>query len=207
MSNISCNFPHLIHPSEGLVKSAQHLDNVGLSKNLVTDQNMGIDAFENKQKRNLLDDSNILLKGMNGTSYSNLQPVADNQIMECLISRCSTTPKFVGTGSQDRGQSISGYVDPILKNGNSFISHPALQELRTITKESGVSMVNAQNSVFVGRDAAASNIELRLGQPYQSSQNSGNSDLLSLGPQLLNSLVNPPKSVYPEQILYNSASK
>lgn len=205
-SNISSNFSHLVHSSEGLVKSAQLLDNVGLSKNLVTDQNMDIDAFQNRQKRNLLDNSDILLKGMIGTSQSNVQAVADNQIMECPISQCSTASKFVGIGSHDGGQSISGYIDSILKNGNSFISYPALQELRTVSKESGFSMGNMQNSVFVGRDATASNIELKLGQPYQSSQNTGNSDLSSFGPQLLGTLVNPPKSVFPEQILHNSAS-
>lgn len=206
--NIFSNISHLVHPSEGLVRSGQILDNTGLSKNHHADQNLVIDALQNKQKRNFQDNSNIVLKGLIGTSKSNVRAVADNQIMECSMSQCSTMSKFVGIGSQDGSQSISGYIDSILKNGNASISYPALQELKTVCKESDFSTINAQSSLYVGRDAAISNIELKLGQPYQSSQNSENSDLSALGPQLLDTLVNPPpKSVFPEQIMHNSASK
>ncbi|XP_060673473.1 uncharacterized protein LOC107421144 isoform X3 [Ziziphus jujuba] len=204
-SNISSNISHLVHSSEGLVRSGQTLDNSGLSKNLHTDQNLVIDALQNKQKRNVQDNSNILLKGLIGTSLSNVRAVVDNQIMECPVSQCLTMSKFVGIGSQDGSQSISGYIDSILKNGNSSISYPASQELKTICKESDLSMINAQRSLFVGRDAALSNIELKLGQPYQSSQQFENSNLTALGPQLLDTLVNPPpKSVFPEQIMHNN---
>jgi hypothetical protein len=200
----SSDLSHLVSSSGGLVRSGQPLDHVLYPKNSHTDQDLLFDALQNKKQRNIQDVDNVLFKSLNGTSWRNLHAVVDNQIMELPVSRCSTPQKLFGSGLDNGCQSIAAYVDFIMKNGNSSISQSTLQNLRDLGKDSDVSRSkNAKDSVIVGRDATSSNIELRLGQPYQPSQTSGNSVLPVIGPQLFDKLVNPPKSCFHRQMIHN----
>ncbi|KAE8056326.1 hypothetical protein FH972_013108 [Carpinus fangiana] len=142
----SSDASHRVGSSGGLVRSRQPLDHVHFPKNPHTDQKSLIDALQNEKQRNFQDVDNFLLKSSVGTSWRNLHAAVDNQMMECPISRCSTTQ----------------------------------------------------------RDATSSNIELRLGQPYQPSRTSGNSILPFIGPQLFDKLGNPPKSCFPRQMIHNA---
>ncbi|KAK9280332.1 hypothetical protein L1049_014020 [Liquidambar formosana] len=206
--NMSTNsdLSHLVHSSGGLVRSGQTWDNAALPKNQVTTQNLVNDVLHNKQQRNGQDSFNLLLKGLTGTSQSNLKAVEDNQMIECPMSRCSTMSKLVSGGGPDNGcQSISAYIDSISKSGNSFISHPTLQNLRTLGKDSNVRRSNnSKEGGVVDRDAVSSNIELRLGQPNQQSQTFGSSFLSVIGPQLFDTIVDPEKSLSSEHLIHNN---
>ncbi|XP_075643736.1 uncharacterized protein LOC142614956 isoform X3 [Castanea sativa] len=209
MPNV-CKSPDLPHPvglSGGLVRSGQPLDHAFFPKNPHTDQDLLIDASQNKKQRNVQDVDKFLPKSLNGASWSNLHTIGDNQIMEFPTSRRSTLQKFVGSGLDSGCESISAYNDFVMKNGNSSVSHSALQNVRDLGKDSDVNRTkNVKCSVIVGRDATSSNIELRLGQPYQPSQTSGNSVLPVIGPQLFDKLVNPPKSCFHRQMIDNAAN-
>ncbi|XP_059459426.1 uncharacterized protein LOC132188988 isoform X3 [Corylus avellana] len=203
----SSDASHRVGSTGGLVRSRQPLDHVHFPKNPHTDQKLLIDALQNEKQRNFQDVDNFLLKSSVGTSWRNLHAAVDNQMMECPISRCSTTQKFVGTGVDNGCQSISAYIDGIMKNGNPSTSFSTLQNVKDPSKDSDVSKTkNEKDSVIVGRDATSSNIELRLGQPYQPSRTSGNSILPVIGPQLFDKLGNPPKSCFPRQMIHNAAS-
>ncbi|XP_062098218.1 uncharacterized protein LOC133804082 isoform X3 [Humulus lupulus] len=190
LPSVSSNCSLLVHSSEGLVRSGQLFNNVMLPKNLHADQCYLMDALQNKLKCNVEDSNNI--NGFFGTSQNNI---------ECLRSTCSTVSGSFGS-CQDGHQSVSAYIDSILKNGNSSITGPGLQDVRTMGEKSDFCMFkNASASVFAGKDAAFSNVELKLGQPYQNSKSSERS---SLGPQLLDAVVNPSKLRSPEQMIHNN---
>ncbi|KAM2024470.1 hypothetical protein ACFX1X_017492 [Malus domestica] len=214
MPNISNDLSHMVRSSGGSTNSQQSLDGAALLKSLLTNQNSAVGSVQNKQQRNIQDSNNIFLKGLTGTSQNNLHGMADNLILECTES----ISNLVGCGLQDSCQSASAYVEsmkngnssiayPTVKNGNSSITHPSLQNRRIIGTESNVCRtVNGKDGAF--RDAAISNIELRLGQPYQlgQTQTSGNSNLSAVCPQLLDTHANPLKSLFPEQMIPNTAN-
>lgn len=195
LSNVSSNCSHLVQSSEGLLRSGQLFNNVMLSKNYHTDQNLVVDASQNKEKSNVLDGNCIAPNGLVGNSQRNV---------EWPLSQCSTVSRSAGSGLQDGHRSTSAYIDSVL-NGNSSITGPGLQDVRTVGQKSDFSIFkNASNSFFVGKDAAFSNVELKLGQPYQ---NSISSDRPALGPQLLDAVVNPSKLAFPEHMIHNSESR
>jgi hypothetical protein len=200
----SSDLSHRVGSSGGLGRSRQPLDRVHFPKNPHTDQKSLVDALQNEKQRNFQDVDNLLLKSSVGTSWRNLHAAVDNQMMECPVSRCSTMQKLVGTGVDNGRQSISAYIDGIMKNGNPSTSYSTLQNVKDLSKDSDVSKTkNAKDSAIVGRDAASSNIELRLGQPNQPSRTSGNSILPVIGPQQFDKLGNPPKSCFPWQMIHN----
>lgn len=200
---ISSNCSHLVHSSESLLRSGQLFNNVISSNNLHTDQYLVIDSSQNKQKSNIQDSNNLPLNGLIGTSQSNID--CQLNVRSVAASCFGTVSRSVGSGPQDDHQSNSAYFDSILKNGNSSITGPGLQDVRAIGQKSDFNeFKSASNSVFAGQDSGFSNVELKLGQPHQ---NSKYSDQPTLGPQLLDAVVNPSKLVFPEQMIHNSASR
>ncbi|PON71299.1 Methyltransferase [Parasponia andersonii] len=170
----------LVQSSEGLLSSGQLFNNVMLSKNYHTDQNLVIDASQNKWKSDVFDSDHVPLNGLIETSQRN---------MEWSRSQCSRISRSVGGDPQDGHQSSSAFIDSILKNKNPSITDPGLQDVRTNAQTSDFSMFkNVSNSVFASKDGAFSNVELKLGQPYQHSKCSYRP---ALGPQLLDAVVNP----------------
>ncbi|RVX19857.1 hypothetical protein CK203_005103 [Vitis vinifera] len=171
---------HLVGSSGGLLRFEQPWDNVVLPKNPRTV----------------------------GTSQSNLHALESNQIMESTRSRCSTMSKVVGRGGTDNdAQSISAYVDSISRSGTSFIYSPPLPNERTLGKDSDISRHNnSREGVILERDAVSSNIELRLGQPCQQSRTLRKSVLPVMGPRILDTLGDPQKSFFPEQLIHNTAN-
>lgn len=187
--------------------SGQRLDNVAFPKNPHTDQNSMIHMLHEKEQRYGQGDNNHLLKGLINTLQGNLQAVADNQKMECPISRCSTSSKFVDRGPDSGFHSISAYIDSVVKSRNASFTHPISQNSRILGKSYDVSKIkNSCDGVTADKVAVSSNIELRLGQPYQQSQFSGNSVTPVFVPNSLDTLVGPPKSLFWEQMIHNGAS-
>uniref|UniRef100_A0A5B7B2P3 Uncharacterized protein n=1 Tax=Davidia involucrata TaxID=16924 RepID=A0A5B7B2P3_DAVIN len=197
---------NLVSSSGALVGSGHSWNNVVFSKNPHSGQKLVNEVIHSEKQRNAQDSCNFLLKGLTGTSQSNLCPMADNQIMECPMSGCSTMSKLAGIRGPDNGcQSISAYIDSISKSGNLFISRPNLQNTKTTGKDSDVSRFsNLKECDIVCRDAVPSNIELRLGQPSQQSQTLGNSVLPVFGSHLFDTLGDTQKSLFLEQLIHNT---
>ncbi|PRQ26681.1 putative histone-lysine N-methyltransferase transcription regulator PHD family [Rosa chinensis] len=207
MPKISNSSSDLVFSPGGSVSSKQSFDGVSLSKNFIPSQSLVISAVSNKPERassdrperNIQGTNNLFLKALTGTSQSNLH-MADNLLME----RAMSTSKLVGDGAQDGCQSISAYSGS-MHNRTSSIAHSTLQERRIIGTESDFCRIeNTKDGAF--RDPAISNIELRLGQPYQLAQTSGTPDLSAVGPPLLGTVVNPMKSLFPQQMIVNRAN-
>ncbi|KAL5853168.1 hypothetical protein ACOSQ3_008286 [Xanthoceras sorbifolium] len=187
---------NLIGTSGGLIMSGQPLDNIVFPKNARTDQSLVIDALHDKEQRYGQDSSNYLLKGLVNSLQSNL-----------CASRCSTVSKFDDRGTNSNLQSISGYIDSRVQSRNSSITHPTSQNSRTVGKNYDVTKIeNSYDGVMAHRIATPSNIELRLGQPYQHSQSSGNSVPSVIGPKLLDTLVGSSKSLFLQQMIHNATN-
>lgn len=175
----------LVSSSGGLIKRGQPWDSIVYPKNPYTDKNSVIDAFRDKDHSNSRESTNL--------------------VMECQTSRCSTSSKFVDSGPDGGLQSIHAYIDSFLKSRDPCITNPA-QNSRTYNENYDVSKIkNACDPVIAERVATSSNIELRLGQPYQQSQSSGNSVPLVTEPKLLDTVVAQPRSLFLEQMTNNAA--
>ncbi|XP_039018786.1 uncharacterized protein LOC120150135 [Hibiscus syriacus] len=96
---------------------------------------------------------------------------------------------------------MSAWIDSILKTGNSSLTHSSLQNLRTLGRNYDASASKITDDVISDRDAASSNVELKLGQPYQPSQPIGNSVLPVIAPKHFDTFINPPKSCYSEKMV------
>lgn len=200
-----CN--HLVGSSEGLVRSGQPIDSVVFPKNPLTDYNLNqnpvFDVLD-KQKRNGQGGNNFL--GLAGTLLSNLHGVGNNTphgVTDSTISRCTIMPTFVGKGPENGSQSISAYIDNIVKSGSFSTTNSALQNARTLFRCSDVSRAkDEKHCVIIDKDAASSSIELRLGQPNEQNWSSGNPVLSAVGPPSCNSLVNSHKPSTREQMIH-----
>lgn len=196
----------LVGSSGGLLRFEQPRDNAVFPKNTCTGHISVNDVLHNKQQGHGTDRSNFPLKISVATSQSNLRGLGSNPIMENPKSRCLTTSKVFGKGGPDNdAQPIPACVDSTSKSGPSFISSPSLTNEQNLGKESDASRYNnSRKGVILERDAVASNIELRLGQPCQQNWTLRNSVLPVMGPQILDALGDPQRSNFPEQLIHNS---
>ncbi|XP_050366128.1 uncharacterized protein LOC126784688 isoform X2 [Argentina anserina] len=192
MPKISNSSSDLVFSPGGSVSCKQSFDGLLQSNNLITSQSLVISSVPNKPG-NSPDGNNPFLKALTGTSQSNLH-MTDN----IRMGRAVSTSKLVGNGAEDGSQYISASTRS-MHNRASSIAHSSLQEKRIIGKESDFCRIEStRDGAFC--DAAISNFELRLGQPYQLSQPSGNPDLSAVGPPLLSTVVNPMKLLFPQQM-------
>ena len=193
---------HLANPVGSSQGFSRCMDNIMFPSNPHTGQNSATGLLHNKQVRKNEGSSNFLLKHSVGASQSNLHDVADGQRMECAVSKGSIMSTIVGRDSDNGCQSMSAWIDSISKTGNSSLTHPSLQNLRTLGQNYDESAAKITgDSVIYDRDAASSNVELKLGQPYQPSQLMGNYALPVIAPKRFNTVLDPPKSCYPEQMI------
>ncbi|XP_059640382.1 uncharacterized protein LOC132282660 isoform X2 [Cornus florida] len=177
-------------------------------KNPYTGQKLVNEVSQNEKLKNAQDGFNFLHKGFIGTSKSNLHPMADNQNMECPVSRYSTASKLVGlTGPDNGSQSISAYIDSISKSKSLFVSSTNLLNLTTLGVDSSNSRFNySKEGDIVDREAVPSNFELRLGQPSQPIQTRGNPVLPAFGSHLFCTVGDPQKSLLAEQLMHNTSN-
>lgn len=197
----------MVRSSESLSRSGQLLENV-VSKNHHADQNLVNGAFQNKQKRNIQDHNNEVLQGLIGTSRSSMHAMADKQMLNFPESQCPVVSKFICSGPQNCSTSNSVHIDSVLNLLNSSVVQPAFQKSSNYCKEQNFRMdSNADDSLLHSRDVVSSNIELKLGQPYQSSQHSGNSEILGMRQQPMRSLGDLRMSIFPEKTVHNGVLK
>ncbi|XP_058002089.1 uncharacterized protein LOC110654006 isoform X2 [Hevea brasiliensis] len=199
--NSDCS--NLVVPSGGLVRSGQPLGDV-FPKNFLAEQNSVVDALCDKQQRNGQDGNLFYLRGLVATSQNSSSGVEDNHVTDCFISRCSTAPKFTGRGPENVCKST--YIDSIGNSASLATAHRTLQNHRNLVKNSDVSSgKGAWVGAIMDKDASSS-MELKLGQPYQQNQSSGNSVLPVIGQQFHNTLVNSQKPFPQEQMIHNVTS-
>ncbi|XVF89362.1 hypothetical protein PTKIN_Ptkin19aG0124300 [Pterospermum kingtungense] len=198
------DWPEGLSPTTGLVKSSATMPKIsntsqlanpvvtsqGLSRcmddaiflnNPHRDQNSAPGFLINKQERKSEGSSNSLLKCLFGASQSNMHDAADSQRIKSAVSKSSTMSTFVGRDSDSGCQSMSTWIDSLLKTGNSSLTCSSFQNLRTLK--------TTNDGLISNRDAASSNVELKLGQPYQ------------YAPKHFNTVLAPPKSCYPQQVV------
>ncbi|XP_044471547.1 uncharacterized protein LOC123200432 isoform X5 [Mangifera indica] len=187
--------------------SGQRLDNFAFANNPHTDQNPMIHLLHENVQRYGEGDNNHMFKGLINTLQGNLQAVADNQKMECPMSRCSTSSKLVDRGPDSVLQSISACIDSLVNSRNASFTHPISQNSRILGKSYDVSKIkNSCDGVTADNIAVSSSIELKLGQPYQQIQPSGNSVTPVCAPKSLDTLVGSSKSLFLEQMIHNAAN-
>ncbi|KAA3458046.1 SET domain-containing protein/PHD_2 domain-containing protein/zf-HC5HC2H_2 domain-containing protein [Gossypium australe] len=135
-------------------------------------------------------------------ALSSLLDVADGRRMECAFSKSSTMSTFGGRDSANGCQSVSTWIDSISKTRNPSLAHSSLQNLRTLGRNYDATAAKITGDILISdRDAASSNVELKLGQPYQPSQPIGNSALPVVAPKHFKTVVDPPKSYHSEKMV------
>ncbi|GMI95088.1 hypothetical protein HRI_003178100 [Hibiscus trionum] len=194
------NTSHVANPIGSSHGLSRCMDNSLFLSNVHTEQNSAFSLLHNKLERKNEGNNNFLLKHFFGASRSNLHDVADGQIMECTFSKSSAMSTSGGRDSDNGCQSMSTWIDSILKTGNSSLTHSSLQNVRTFGRNYDASASKITDDVISDRDAASSNVELKLGQPYQPSQPIVNSALPVIAPKHFDTVVDPPKSCYSEKM-------
>lgn len=135
-------------------------------------------------------------------ALSSLLDVADGRRMECAFSKSSTMSTFGGRDSSNGCQSVSTWIDSMLKTRNPSLARSSLQNLRTLGRNYDATAAKITGDIVISdRDAASSNVELKLGQPYQPSQPIGNSALPVVAPKHFKTVVDPPESYHSEKMV------
>lgn len=89
-----------------------------------------------------------------------------------------------------------------MKTRNPSLAYSSLQNLRTLGRNYDATAAKITGDIVISdRDAASSNVELKLGQPYQPSQPIGNSALPVVAPKHFKTVVGPPKSYHSEKMV------
>lgn len=177
---------------------AMHGENITSPKNPHMDQNLAVHPLHYNQKRNMEDSNTYLPKGLISSSRCNLHAVADHRTMDLAVPKSSNTSKIVGRGPDDGSHSLSAWVDAVLKTGNSCLTHPSLQNFRTIDQ--------SLDGAVADKESASSNVELRLGQPYQQSQYLSNAALPITKPKPSVIPADHPKSCYRMPINHSASN-
>lgn len=176
-------------------------DNVVFPKDAHTDHHLFVGTLSEKQQTTVRDGCNIPIKGFSGNIQNNLPDRANSQLMEFNLATYFTPPNLFGTQQNDGCEVTTAYLDCLKRNGNSSIAYSPLQNPISLRKDLDFTNNKKANEGFVGRDAASSNIELRLGQPPQT----GNPVLSIIEPQQFDALVSPQQLQYLKQMTHHSA--
>ncbi|KAJ1407786.1 Jas TPL-binding domain [Sesbania bispinosa] len=192
------DLPHILSSSAVTLRSGKSSDYVMFPKNAHTDHNLFIGALSSKQITTIQDNCNIPLKGFTGISQSLCERVK-NQLLESNLAAYTTAPNIGGTQLDDGCQPITPFLDSLKRNGNVLIAHSPTQTPTSLLKEHECIKKKNAKDCLVGRDAASSNIELRLGQPPQT----GNPVQSYIEPPLFNALASPPKLQPLKQMINN----
>ena len=189
-SNVSkTDLSHILSSSAVILRSAKPSDYVTFPKDACTDPNSFSEALSRKQLTTIQEGGNILLKGFTGISQNNLYDRVKSQIKDSNLATCTTAPNFVGAQLDGGCQPTPPFLDSLKRNENLSIAHSPSQTPTSLLKDQECIKNNNAKDVLVGRDAASSNIQLRLGQPPQT----GNPVPPFIEPPLFNALVSPSK--------------
>ncbi|TKY58111.1 Histone-lysine N-methyltransferase ATX2 [Spatholobus suberectus] len=193
---------HILRSSAVMLRSGKSSDYVMFPKNAHTDHNLFIDALSRKRSTTIQDGCNIPLKGFTGISDNSLNDQLKTQLMESNLAMYTTAPNLVGTQLDDGCQPIPPFLDSLKRKGNLSTAHSHSQTPTRLLKDHDCIKKKIAKDGLVGRDAASSNIELRLGQPPQT----GNPLPSFIEPLLFNApaAASPPK-LQPLKQTINSA--
>ncbi|XP_028208547.1 uncharacterized protein LOC114391790 isoform X1 [Glycine soja] len=194
------NLSHMLSSSAVMSRSAKSSDYAVFPKNAHADNNLFIDALSSKQATTIQDGCNIPLKGFTGISQNSLYDQLKNQLTVSNLAMYTTAPNFVGTQLDDGCQPIPPFFDSQKRKGNLSSAHSPLQIPTSLLKDHDCIKKKNANDGLVGKDAASSNIDLRLGQPPQT----GNLLPSFAEPLLFNALASPPKSQPLKQMINNA---
>jgi len=193
------NLSHMLSSSAVMSRSGKSSsDYVMFPNNARTDNNLFIGTLSRKQATTIQDGCNIPLKGSTGISQKSFADQLKNQLMESNLGMYTTAPNFGGTQLDDGCHPIPPFLDSLKGTGSLSTAHSPLQTPTNLLKDHDCITKNA-NDGLAGRDAASSNVDLRLGQPPQT----GN-PLPSFIEPLLYALPSPPK-LQPQKQMINSA--
>ncbi|OMO90756.1 hypothetical protein COLO4_18904 [Corchorus olitorius] len=192
---------HLINPVGSSRGLSRCMDYTMFPKNPQLGQNSVTGLLHNKEELKDVGSSNFLFKHLIGASQNNMHDAAGGQRMEGAVSKSSTMSTIVGRDSDSGCQSMSAWIDSILKSGSSTLTHSSLQNSRMLGQICDVSAARITNDVVISdRDATSSNMELKLGQPYQQSRPAGNSALPVIAPKHLERNLGPPELCYTQRM-------
>ncbi|KAI4316365.1 hypothetical protein L6164_024351 [Bauhinia variegata] len=201
------DWPEELSATASLMKSTPSASNMSKSdlphlsnqKNAHRGHNLFSGALSGKQQTTVQDGCNIAFKGFSVTSKSNLHYMVDEHLMEPNVATYATAPSVLRTRGNDGCQSIAS-IDTLKRNENSTTISSPLQNPISLMKDPVFSINSNAKEGLVDRDAAFSNIELRLGQPPQT----GNRVLPVLEPQPFDELFSPQKLEILKQMIHNS---
>ncbi|KAH1094100.1 hypothetical protein AAZX31_14G109900 [Glycine max] len=157
-------------------------------------------VMSRKQATTIQDGCNIPLKGFTCISQNSLYDQLKNQLMVSNLAMYTTAPNFIGTQLDDGCQPIPPSFDSLKRKRNLSSAHSPLQTSTSLLKDHDCIKKKNASDGLVGRDAASSNIDLRLGQPPQT----GNPLPSFVEPPLFNALASPPKSQPLKQMITNA---
>ncbi|XP_057721971.1 uncharacterized protein LOC130936023 isoform X1 [Arachis stenosperma] len=149
------------------LRSAKPCDYVPFPKATSTDPSLLSGVFPREQPNTIQESGKIPLKGFVGT--------------------CTTT-NIVGIQGDDGCQPVPPFLDSLKRNDNFSVAHSPSQIPTSFPIDHACIKNNNEKDVLTSKDAASSNIELRLGQPPQT----GNPVPSFIGHPLFNALVSPP---------------
>lgn len=180
---------HVLSSSAVTLRSEKCSDHVMFSKSAHTDPNLFIGALSRKQLQTVQGGCDTPLKDLNAITQNNLYDRVKSQLMESNLAMYTTAPNFVGAQMDDGCQPTPPFLDSLKRNGNLSITRSTSQAPTSLLKDHEcIKKKNAKDGL-VGKDAASSNFELRLGQPPQA----GNPVPSFIEPPLFNALASPPK--------------
>ncbi|KAK7383483.1 hypothetical protein VNO78_29162 [Psophocarpus tetragonolobus] len=194
------NLSHMLRSSAVMSRSGKSSDHVMFPKNAHMDHDLFIGALSRKQATTIQDDCNNPLKGFSSISQNSLYDQLKNQLMESNLAMYTTAPNFLGTQLEDGCLSRSPFFDSLKRKGNLSTAHSSLQTPTRHLKDHDCIKKKNANDGLVGRDAASSNVDLRLGQSPQT----GNPLPSFIEPLLFNALASPPKLQPLKQMINNA---
>ncbi|CAJ1972051.1 unnamed protein product [Sphenostylis stenocarpa] len=194
------NLSHMLSSSAVKSRSEKSSDYAMFPNNSHMDHNLFIGELSRKQPTIIKDGGHIPLKGFTGILQSSFYDQLKNQLMESNLAMYTTAPNFVGTQPDDGCHPIPAFFYSLRTRGNLSTAHSPLQTPTSLLKDHDCIKKKSANDGLVGRDAASSNVDLRLGQPPQP----GNPLPSFIEPLLFNADPSPPK-LQPQKHMSNSA--
>ncbi|XP_017430072.1 uncharacterized protein LOC108337982 isoform X4 [Vigna angularis] len=155
-------------------------------------------VMSRKQATTIQDGCNIPLKGFPGISQNSFVDLLKSQLMESNLAMYTTAPNFGGTQLDDGCHPIPPFLDSLKTKVSLSTVHSPLQTPTNLLKDHDCIKTKANG--LVGRDAASSNVDLRLGQPPQT----GNPLPSFVEPLQFNILASTPK-LQPQKQMINNA--
>ncbi|XP_010541594.1 PREDICTED: uncharacterized protein LOC104815012 [Tarenaya hassleriana] len=188
----------LIRSHGSFMKPPPHpAEKIFAPKLLETGPNLAETLFD--RERRIREFTQSLPRALNNTLHSNFNSMSDNQILEHVACGRSSPALAVDL-------SAWAYSGSVLNNRSFPSSDSNLHSLCVPGKSYNNSRLPAKDTTIAERDIAFSNIELKLGQPYQKTQPLRNSSFPVASSKLLDRNVDPSNTFCSEQTVHTVAT-